>query len=92
MNSYNANAIIELRAGGDCDLALKVKLDTSGEYDLEYNEQCEQLANKLDNIKQAFVLTPEQERVQQFGMALIDSFQWKLFKKYLMETNDEWAK
>lgn len=92
MNSYNANAIIELRAGGDCDLALKVKLDTSGEYDLEYNEQCEQLANKLDNIKQTFVLTPEQERVQQFGMALIDSFQWKLFKKYLVETNDEWAK
>ena len=87
MNSKNAEAVLELRPGGDRDLALAAKLDTNKENDLIYNNECEQIASRLDNYKNNFVLTPELEHVQQYGLALIDSFQWKLFKKYLMETN-----
>ena len=87
MNSFNAGAVLELRMGGDRDLALAAKLDKSNEKDELYNEQCGQIAEWLDNAREGFTLTEEQEQIQQFGLALIDSFQWKLFKKYLMETN-----
>ena len=90
MNSLNANAVLEMRMGGDRDLALIAKKDTSKEHDAEYNKQCEQIAARLDTYKDEFKITEEQEHIQQFGLALIDSFQWKLFKKYLMETNNEW--
>ena len=78
MNSANAGAVIELRMGGDRDLALAAKLnkDPDEETELLYNDECEQMAGWLDNARNGFKLTEE-----------IDSFQWKLFKKYLMETN-----
>lgn len=90
MNSPNATAVLEMCMGGDRDLALMAKKDTDIEHNLEYDEQCEQIAARLDTYKEQFKLTEEQEHIQQFGLALIDSFQWKLFKKYLMETNNEW--
>lgn len=85
LNSYNANAVLELRMGGDRDLALIAKRDK--EHDTEYNEQCEQIADKLDLFKESFTLTEEQKQIQQYGLSLIDSLQWKLFKKYLEEVN-----
>ena len=37
-----------------------------------------------------FFLTKEYAQIQQYGLSLIDSLQWKLFKQYLMETNEQW--
>lgn len=85
INSVNAGAVLDLRAGGDRELALSAKRDE--EHDEEYNEQCEQIAARLDTIKDNFILSEEQENIQQIGLAMIDSLQWKLFKKYLEETN-----
>ena len=87
MNSTNAQAVLELRNGGNRDLAMIVKRDISNLHDADYNDECLHISNQLDKIKKEFVLTEEQKRIQQTGMALIDSFQWKLFKKYLEETN-----
>ena len=85
INSPNAGAVLDLCMGGDRDLALKAKRDTENED--TYNLQCEQIAKKLDLYKDEFSLTEKQEQEQQYGLALINSFQWKLFKQYLMETN-----
>jgi len=87
LNSYNAVAILEMRMGGDRDLALAAKLSTGTEHDEEYNEQCEEIASQLDLLRENFKITEEQEHTQQYGLSLIDSFQWKLFKKYLEEVN-----
>jgi len=87
MNSPNAGAVLELRMGGDRELALAAKRNTDPEQDLEYDEQCEQLAERMNLYKENFKLIEEQERIQQYGLSLIDSFQWKLFKKYLEEVN-----
>ena len=89
LNSYNASSVLELRMGGDRDLALAAKRNKKPdeETELAYLEECEQIAGWLDNYRQGFKLNDEQEQIQQYGLALIDSFQWKLFKRYLMETN-----
>ena len=87
LNSLNANAVLEMRMGGDRDLALDAKRNTNTDYDAIYNEECEQIASRLDVVKENFIITPEQEKIQQYGLSLIDSFQWKLFKKYLEEVN-----
>lgn len=87
MNSHNAQAVLELRMGGDRELALKAKQNTDPQLDLEYEQECPGFASRLNYYKDNFKITPEQERIQQFGLSLIDSLQWKLFKKYLMETN-----
>lgn len=89
MNSCNAGAIIELRMGGDRDIALSAKRNINQEYDEEYNEQCIKIANLLDTHKHSFQKTEKIQLIEQEGIALIDSFQWKLFKQYLMETNKE---
>ena len=78
---------LELRMGGDRELALAAKLNADEEKDLEYDEQTEQLAARMDRYKEAFVKDKTVELVEEKGMALVNSFQWKLFKKYLMETN-----
>ena len=88
-NSHNASAVIELRMGGDRDLALAAKCDkdaseTASAY---YDNECAKIANKLDNYRNSFEETEKIKLIEQQGLALIDSFQWKLFKKYLMETN-----
>jgi hypothetical protein len=57
------------------------------EHEDEYNSQCEQIALKLDKVRDEFSLTEELQRKQQYGLSLIDSLQWKLFKKYLEEVN-----
>jgi predicted nucleotidyltransferase len=85
MNSANAGAILDLKMNGDRDLALMAKRDT--EEAEEYMAMCENIANKLERYRAEFKLNEQQETIQQYGLALIDSFQWKLFKKYLMETN-----
>ena len=89
LNSYNANSILEFRMGGDRDIALAAKLNINPDKETEAlsNEECEQTAGWLENYKNGFTINKEQEHIQQYGLALIDSFQWKLFKKYLMETN-----
>ena len=86
-NSANANAVIELRTGGDRDLALMAKKDKDPEHDLEYEIECDKIAERLERLRDEFKLSEEQKLIQQTGLALIDSFQWKLFKKYLEEVN-----
>lgn len=83
LESANASAVIELRMGGDRDLAMMVKRDTNPEHENDYNDQCEQIANVLDNIKNNFMLTEEQARTEQYGMALINNLQKKLFERYI---------
>ena len=90
MNSPNAQAVIELRMGGDRELALSAKYNTDPKLDNDYIEECHSFAVKLDYNRENFKLTDEQAHIQQYGLALIDSLQWKLFKKYLMETNNQW--
>jgi len=87
MNSHNAGAVLDFRMGGNRDLALIAKRDADSFHDEEYNEQCEEIAGKLDLLRENFKITEEQEHTQQYGLSLIDSFQWKLFKKYLEEVN-----
>lgn len=90
MNSANAGAILDMRMGGDRELALEAKLDTHSEHEQEYNKQCERIATYLDMYKDTFFLTKEYAQIQQYGLSLIDTLQWKLFKQYLMETNEQW--
>ena len=87
LHSHNACAVLDMRMGGDRDLALDAKRDKDTSHDDEYNLMCEEIAGKLDVLKENFILSEEQQQIQQTGLALIDSFQWKLFKKYLEETN-----
>lgn len=86
-NSYNAGAILEMRPGGDRDLALAAKRDTNKENDIHYNRECEEIAKKLDNYKNEFELSEELIAIQDRGSAFIDKLQMKLFKKYLEELN-----
>ena len=87
LNSANAGAVLDLRPLGDRDLALLAKLDRDPEHDENYNRQCELIAAKLDECRSSFSITEEQKNIEQFGLSLIDSLQWKLFKKYLEESN-----
>jgi len=90
LNSNNAGAVLDMRMGGDRDYALMVKRDTTPENEQNYVEQTNNIAERLDVIKNQFELEEEQKQIQQYGLSLIDSFQWKLFKKYLMETIKQW--
>ena len=85
MNSMNANAVIELRPGGDREIALNAKRDENKLHTENYNNQCERIAAQLDSVRDEFKLNDEQVRMEQMGLALIDSLQWKLFKRYLEE-------
>lgn len=85
MNSYNAAAVLEMRMGGDRDLALAAKRDQ--EESEEYDNMCMTIALQLDQYKDEFKLTDEMARIEQFGLSLIDTLQWKLFKKYLEKAN-----
>ena len=87
LNSNNAGAVLDMRMGGDRDYALMVKRDTTPENEQNYIEQTNNIAERLDVIKNQFELEEEQKQIQQYGLSLIDSFQWKLFKKYLEEVN-----
>ena len=87
MNSPNAGALLDLRPLGDRELALMAKLDTNTEHDIDYNNQCDIIIDKLYNYKLNFDINEKQLQTEQFGRALIDSLQWKLFKKYLEEAN-----
>lgn len=86
MNSHNAGAVLDMRMGGDRDIALTAKRDPEGAE--EYDEMCTSIALKLDEYKDQFELTDEMAQTEQYGLSLINSFQWKLFKKYLQETNN----
>ena len=86
MNSLNAGAVLEMRMGGDRDLAIMAKRDQDPTHEADYNAQCEQIANKLDNFKDNFTINEEQKAIEKLGLTLINEFQNKLFKKYLMET------
>lgn len=88
IHSLNASAVLDMRNGGDRELALEAKRNTSLIANKEYVYQCERIATHLDTIAKTFYVTNEYKNTQQLGLSLIDSFQWKLFKKYLMETNE----
>ena len=88
-NSATATAVLDLRAGGDRELALAAKTNTDENNDENYNNECEQIAARLDYLRENFNKTEAMKINEQQGLALIDSFQWKLFKQYLMETNKE---
>ena len=87
LNSPNAGAVLDMRPHSDRDLALIAKRDKDIEHESMYNEGCEIIAEKLDKLRKNFILTEAARIQQQRGLSLIDSFQWKLFKKYLEETN-----
>lgn len=86
-NSPNAGAILEMRPGGDRDLAIAAKNDKDINNDENYNRECEEIADKLDRYKNNFKLDEQTKIIQNSGLTLIDSFQWKLFNKYLEEVN-----
>lgn len=88
-HSFNAQAVIEMRPGGNRDLAILAKRDKDSTHDIDYQIQCETISNKLDTIKDNFKINPEYEKIQRTGLVLIDSFQLKLFKQYLTETNKD---
>ena len=85
-NSSNASAVLDLRAGGDRDLAMIAKRDLNPENDEAYNNECEQIAIKLDIYKECFVVTDNIKEIEECGLKLINQFQIELFKKYIMET------
>lgn len=87
MNSPNAGAVLDMRMGGDRDLALAAKLDKDSAHDEQYNHECEELAGRMDLYREDFLLSKRQASIQEYGLALLNSFQWKLFKKYLEEAN-----
>lgn len=89
-NSPNACAVLDLRAGGDRDLAMTAKRDTDTNNEENYNNECKQIADKLDGIKDNFKLTSSQDNTEQVGLTLINDFRWELFKKYIMETTKTW--
>ena len=78
--------ILELRPGGDRDLALHAKLDTDPANDNYYNTECEAIANKLAEFANNWTTNQFYESDEQDGMKLINELQEELFKKYLMET------
>lgn len=86
MNSLNASAVLEMRMGGNRDLAIMAKRDQDLTHEADYNTQCEQIANKLDTFKDSFTINEEQKAIEKLGLTLINEFQNKLFYKYLMET------
>lgn len=85
-NSHNASAVLDLRAGGDRDLAMIAKRDQDPANDDAYNMQCMQIANKLDSYKDNFIATEDVKEVEKQGLRFINQFQIELFKKYIMET------
>ena len=85
-NSHNASAVLDLRAGGDRDLAMIAKRDQDPANDEAYNIQCMQIANKLDSYKDNFIATEDVKEVEKQGLRFINQFQIELFKKYIMET------
>lgn len=87
LNSPNAGAVLDMRPHSDRDLALIAKRDTNVEHESMYIEGCERIAEKLDKLRESFVLVETAKLQQQRGLSLIDSLQWKLFKKYLEEVN-----
>ena len=87
LNSPNAGAVLDMRPHSDRDLALMAKRDKDPEHESMYDEGCKCIADKLDKLRESFVLVDAAKLQQQRGLSLIDSLQWKLFKKYLEEVN-----
>lgn len=79
-------SILELRPGGDRDLALHAKLDTDPANDNYYNTECEAIAKKLANFASTWQTNQFYESDEREGMELINELQNELFKRYLMET------
>ena len=90
LNSLNAGAVLDLPPHSDRDLAMIVKYDKDEDNFESYKLGCQNIAKWLQEQREKFIMTEDQVRTEQTGLALIDSLQWKLFKKYLQETNKEW--
>lgn len=87
LNSMNAGAVLDMRMGGNHDLASIVKRDTDPANEAAYDARCLEIADDLDKAKHNFELSEEQKAIEARGLKLIEELQCKLFKKYLMETN-----
>lgn len=89
-NSYNAEAILEMRAGGNRDLAMIAKRDLDEAHEKDYNAECAAIAGKLALIRDDFHRTDEQKIIEKEGLKLIDTFRWEIFQKYLKENSKKW--
>lgn len=94
IESLNATSILEMRPGGDVELALKIKRDTDESNFHLYEEQAAQIAGGLRIYSDNYEVTPQQKEIEVTGKLLIYSAQEDLFKRYitlnkdtLMETN-----
>ena len=85
LNSYNASAVLDMKMGGDRDLALEAKCDKNTAHDQDYNDRCEKIAEILETRVDNFTITDEQREIENRGNKLIKELQLRLFKQYLME-------
>jgi len=82
-NGTDPKEILSLQS--DKQYVLAIKRDKAIENTEKFRAETEQIANKLRGYKDTFVATEGTKQVEKFGMKLIETFQQKLFTKYLME-------
>ena len=63
--------------------ARKAKRDIRKDMEEYYNRGCMLIANQLDEIRNKFVITEYQAKVEQEGLMLIEQLQRELFQKYI---------
>lgn len=88
IESLNASSVIEMRPGGNVDIALQIKRDTDRDnYEL-YKEQVEQIAGWLHNYSTGYVVSPREKEIEIAGKMFIYSAQEDLFKRYITLNKD----
>lgn len=82
-NSQTASAVLDLRAGGDRDLAMIAKRDTLPENEESYNREVEQIAEKLTKYSENFTPAEDMKKIEIEGITIIENLQLRIFKLYL---------
>lgn len=82
-NGTDPKEILSLQS--DKQYVLAVKRDKAIENIEKFCAETEQIANKLRAYKDTFVVTEGIKQIEKSGMKRIETFQKKLFEKYLME-------
>ena len=85
VNNRNINELLDLRLSVDRDVALQAKLNTDPIMDVFYNKQCEFISNELDQSKENFKLSDEDEIMEREGKRLIDQLRWQIGSIYISE-------